>query len=283
MEISGSWLPLVGVPLTYLVLYILVFGIAKLAFHRLVRYNLTQEVVGRHNKAVGVAYSGYLIAVTVVFIGALAGPSKGFTTDIVAIATYSALGVVLLLLSRVINDRLILRKFSNHKELIEDQNAGTGAVLFGSYVASGLIVAGAIHGEGGGILTATAFFLLGQLSLIILTWVYDAITPYDVHGEIEKDNVAVGIAVGGTLVALGIILMNGAAGGFTSWSSNLSRFAVFSVGAFVVLPLFRLFMDKILLPRCDLNHELHRDGNIAAGLLEAAMVICFSSVISFAF
>jgi uncharacterized membrane protein YjfL (UPF0719 family) len=282
MEKWELWVTAAGVPLSFLVLYVMVFAIAKFAFAKIVGYDLNHEVASRHNKAVGTAYSGYLIAVTIVFIGALAGPTKGFVADVASVSAYSALGVVLLLVSRAVNDRLILKEFSNHDELIRDQNVGTGAVLFGSYVASGLIVAGAVHGEGGGVVTATAFFLLGQLSLIIFTWLYNRITPYDVHEQIEKDNVAVGVAFGGTLVALGIILMNGVAGGFTSWSHNLGRFALFSLGAFVVLPLFRLFMDKVLLSHYDLNRELHSDANVAAGLLEAAMVICFAAVISFA-
>lgn len=282
MENLERLLPLVGVPLSYLLLYTVIFLVAKSVLAMLVKYSMNNEVGKEQNCAVGVAYSGYLIAVTIVFIGALAGPTHGLRADLLNVTVYSILGILFLLISRIVNDKLILSQFCNYKELVDDRNVGTGAVIFGSYVASGLIVAGSIHGEGGGVVTASVFFLLGQVSLVAFSKIYNLITPYDVHDEIEKDNFAVGIAFGGTLIALGIILMNGVSGGFVSWGHNLIRFALFSVGAFLLLPLFRLFMDKVLVSSYDLNRELHKGANVAAGLLEAVMVVCFAVVASFA-
>ena len=64
----------------------------------------------------------------------------------------------------MVNDKIILHNFKNVKELVDDKNVGAGAVQAGSYIASGLIIAGSIHGEGGGLLTAIAFFVLGQVA-----------------------------------------------------------------------------------------------------------------------
>ena len=275
-------IPKVVVPLSFIALYLVIFVLAKSALKLLEKYSFNVQIADQKNTAVGVAFTGYLLAITIIFIGALAGPTQGWLNDILLVAQYSILGCVFLLISRIINDKLILSQFENYKELVDDKNAGTGAVVFGSYVASGLVVAGAIHGEGGGMLTATVFFILGQLALVLFTRLYNVITPYCIHDEIEKDNVAVGVAFGGTLVALGAILMNGASGGFYSWSYNLSKFAIMSVGAFVLLPAARIFMDKVLIPKYDLNHALAKDANLAAGLLEACMVVCLAAVVSVA-
>ena len=207
--------------------------------------------------------------------------SQGIIKDLVLVGSYSLVGIVLLNISRVINDKLILYKFHNKSELVNDQNEGTGAVVAGSFIASGLVVAGAIHGEGGGLETAIVFFILGQLALIVFSKIYNFITPYDIHDEIEKDNVSAGVAFGGTLIALGIILMNGSSGDFISWGSNLGRFALVSCGAFIILPIFRYFMDKCLIPHYDLNHEIHNDRNVSAGILEFTMVVCFASIVFF--
>lgn len=274
-------LPKIAAPLSLLLLYLIVFWVSKWAVNKFTPYDINAEISEKHNKAVAISLSGYLIAVTLIFSSALIGPSKGIINDLILVGGYSLAGIIMLNLSRVINDKLILYKFKNKSELVDDQNEGTGAVVAGSFIASGLVVAGAIHGEGGGIQTAIIFFALGQGALILFSKVYNLITPYDIHDEIEKDNVAAGVAFGGTLIALGIILMNGASGNFISWSENLIRFVLVSCGAFVVLPAFRYVMDKFLIPHYDLNHEIQNDRNTSAGILESAMVVCFSSIVFF--
>ena len=89
------------------------------------------------------------------------------------------------------------------------------------------------------------------------------------------------MAFGGTLIALGIILMNGTFGNFISWEENLFRFATTLMAALVLLPLFRYIMDKCLIPHYDLNHEIHNDKNVSAGMLEFVMTICFASIVFF--
>ena len=180
-------------------------------------------------------------------------------------------------MSRGINNRLILSKFHNIKEIIEDQNIGTGVVQSGSYIASALIVAASIHGQGGGVLTALLFFLLCQLSLVIMTYIYNAVTPF----EIETGNIAAGLAFSGTLIAVGIILAKGAAGDFISWQENLLQLARYSLVAFVVLPVFRLILDKLIISGVDLNAEISIKKNSAAGILEFGSTIGFSIVLFF--
>ena len=280
MEHIEAILPSLMIPVSYLVLYLVIFTGGKYLFSLIIRYSMYKEVSENQNSAVSIAYAGFLTGLTIVYIGALTGPTQGYVTDMINVTLYSVLGVFLLLISRLINDKLILSQFNNREELIRDKNDGTGAVLFGSYIASGLVVAGAIHGQGGGIDTAIAFFALSQIALVIFTRIYDFITPYRIHDEIENDNRAVGVAFGGTLIALGVLLMNGASGAFISWEVNLEKFAFYSIGAFVILPVFRIFMDKILIPQYDLSKALSSDKNLGAGILEAIMVICFSIVLS---
>lgn len=268
-------------PLSLLLLYLVVFWLSKWTANKVTPYNINTEISEKHNRAVALSLSGYLIAVTIIFCSVLIGPSRGIVDDLRLVGIYAVIGIVLLNIARVVNDKLILYKFHNKAELVDDQNEGTGAVIAGSFIASGLIVAGAVHGEGGGMGTTLAFFVIGQLGLILFSKVYNLITPYDIHDEIEKNNIAAGVAFGGTLVALGIILMNATLGNFVSWSESLSYFAFVLLGALIVLPLFRCIMDKCLIPHYDLNHEIHNNQNISAGILEFVMTVCFASIVFF--
>lgn len=260
-------------------LFVLIFLIAKVFNDLVTPYHVDEELCKRDNVALSTSLAGYLLGTTMVFMGALLGPSQGLLMDLVVVGAYSLLGVVLLNLSHLINDRLILNRFQNVKEIIEDQNCGTGAAQFGSYIASGAIVAASVHGQGGGWATALVFFALGQLVLIVFSKLYAALTPYDLHAEIEADNVAAGVAFGGTLAALGIILAGGAAGDFVSWEYNLSHFALSAVVGVILLPLVRVLLDKVLVRGSDLNHEIHRDRNLGAGILEMTVAVAFATVL----
>lgn len=266
---------------SFLGLFLAILVLAKLANDILTPYSIDLQLTKRDNLALSVSLAGYFIAVVIIFVGALLGPSKGLINDLLLIGGYSIGGLLLLNFSRFINDKLILHKFSNVKEIIEDQNAGTGAVQFGSYVASGCIIAGAIHGTGGGPLTALVFFLLAQVLLIVFGLLYNVITPYDIHEEIEKDNVAAGVAFGGGLVALGIVLMRASSGSFISWGANLRSFGIDAALIFVLLPLMRIFFDRIILPGARLDTEIEKDKNIGAAILEAGVMVSFSSVLFF--
>ena len=267
--------------LVFLGLSFVLFFASKVAKDYLTPYEINTQL-RKANVAVSVSLMGYLFATIIVLLGAFLGPSRNLLDDVYGFVGYAVLGIALLNVSRVVNDKLLLRKFCNIKELIDDQNVAAGAVEFGSYIASGLVVAGAIHGEGGGIHTALVFFVLSQAVLILFTFLYDLITPFNVHDEIEKDNVAAGVAFGGTLAALGIILFKGSVGDFISWKYNLINFAVSAGTSFLFLPIIRIVLDKILLPRTDLNHAISRDRNVAIGLLEMTIAVSFAVILFFA-
>jgi uncharacterized membrane protein YjfL (UPF0719 family) len=94
-----------------------------------------------------------------------------------------------------------------------------------------------------------------------------------------KKNVAAGAALGGTLIALGIIVLNGISGDFISWEVNLTNLAITNVMAFVFLPIVRVIMDKMVIPGDDLSREIIEDKNLGAGLLEATVSISFAIVL----
>ncbi len=268
-------------PAAFLVLFSVVFVVGKWLNDLVTAYSVDQELTEHDNPALATSTAGYYLGTVIVFIGALKGPSTTLLWDLLLVGGYGLGGIALLLLSRVINHRLILRGFSAEHELIEDQNPGAGAVLFGSYVASALIVAGSIQGEGGGPHTALAFYALGQVALVAFTWLYDWIAPHSLLDEIEKDNVAAGVGFGGALVAIGIIVMRAVSGDFLGWAADLQYLGLNVLLVFVYLIGVRFFFDKVVIPRHDLNVEITRDRNVGAGLLEGAVSIGFAAVLFF--
>ena len=255
--------------------------ISKWVLDFVTSYSLKEEFTDKDNLAVSLSSSGYFIGVAIICLGASLGDSSSYFMGLIDIATYGSLGLFLLFISKIINDNFILRKFSIKKELIEDKNSGTGAVLFGTYICSALIIAGAIVGEGGGPLSAIIFFLLGQAFMVIFTLIYQIITPFDLHQELEKDNVAAGVAFGGTFIAIGIILLKGLSEDFTSWRENLVLFLIYGFSSLILLVIVRYIFVKFFVFKVDLNREIAEDKNIGIAFLEATTAIIIATILYF--
>ncbi len=266
--------------LAFVGVYAILFLLAKLLKDVLTPYKLIVQLAQKDNPAVGLSVTGYLLATAIIFVGALIGPSTNdLLTDMSLVAGYSILGLVFLNLSRWSLDKLIFRRFCNITAIVEGRNIGMAAVRFGVYVATGLVAAASINGQGGGVHTALAFFVLGQAVLLLFAWLYDLTTPYDLQKEIEQGNTAAGVGFGGTLVALGLIVAKGTYGDFVGWISNLEVFAYTAVVGMVVLQVVRVFMDRLVLTGHPLNKEISEDRNLAAGFLEMCVAVCFAIVL----
>ena len=215
-----------------------------------------------------------------------AADGLGFTSDywkdVLEVFLYSLGGIVVLNVSRIIVDKLVLYKFSTEKEIIEDHNAGTGAVEFGVYIAVGLVIAGAISGEGGGLETSFAFLGLGLVTLVLYTLFYELTTSMNIHEEIERDNVAVGVALGGNLIAIGIVTFKAVFGNFIGWTEGLAAFFTFAVIGFVLLTVVRVLVDLVLFPRVKVAQELAVDRNLGVAFIEGSVVISVSLILFFA-
>ncbi|HSR49864.1 MAG TPA: DUF350 domain-containing protein [Acidobacteriota bacterium] len=270
--------------LVYLVAVLVLFLIGRFVFDKVLhrRFSLRHELLEKDNVALALAVAGYYFGLVIALGGVLFGPSQGLVLDLIDIGIYGLMSIVLLNFSIWVNDRILLSSFSNEKEIIEDQNAGTGAVEAGNHIAVGLIVAGAISGQGGGVATAAAFWIIAQAILIVGARLYDLITPYSVHEEIEKDNVAVGVAFAGMLIGLGNIIGAAIYGDFYSWSENLLVLGQFVLFGFILMPIVRWVTDKVLLPGASLTDELvnQEHPNLGAGIIEAFSYIAASFMIA---
>jgi len=267
----------------FIIVFFIFFFIGKVVNDLLHReYKLNFELVEKDNAALAVAVAGYYFGLVLAIGGTIAGPSAGLVEDLYDLVIYGILSIILLNISWFLCDKLILYKFRVSEELIRDHNQGTGVVSAGISVASGLIIYGAVSGEGGSIWTVLVFWALGQVLLILAGLVYELITPYNIHEEIEKDNVAAGVSFAGALVSIGIIIGLAGEGDFTSWSVDLSVYIGFAVLGLILLPIIRLLTDKVLLPTAKLSDEIsaQEKPNVGAAYIEAFSYIAAAFIIN---
>ena len=263
------------------------FFIGKLVYDLLhKKIDVKSELVEKDNFAFSIAHTGYLVGLLLAVGSSIVGPSKGIFIDFIDMAIYGGMSIILLNLSIIICDKVILRKFSVYKEIIEDQNEGTGVVEAAVAIASGLIIFGAVSGESGGIahgiLTAVVFWAVGQVVLILTSIIYNLTLSYNVFDEIEKDNVAVGVAFAGILIAIANLIRFAVSGDFISWSESFANIGIELIIGLLLLPVVRFLADRVLLPGRKITDELvnQEKPNVGVALIEAFAYIGGSVLIT---
>jgi len=275
--------------LTYIAVSFLLFFIGKIAyqlFHP--RVKVAYELVENDNLAFAFAHVGYFIGLLLSIGSVMLGESEGLVNDLMGIGIYGLLSIVLLNLSLIINDKIILSNFDLKKEIFDDKNVGTGIVEGANAIATGLVVMGAITGEGygelGPIVNVLVYWILGQVILFVTSKIYNLITSYDVHYHIERGNIAVAVGYSGAIIAIGNLINNALAHDFDSWMVTVQDVGFNVIVGFAFLPIARFLTDKILLPGQKLTDEIvnQEDPNVGAAIVEAFAYVGGSMLIVWA-
>lgn len=266
--------------LIYVIASCLVLYVSEILFVKIAKFSPGVEIK-KSNHTATIAFCGYLIGVVFILAGAFIGPSaKTFKLDLIMYLLYAFVGLILMAFSVFLANKVMLYKFDNAKELLEDNNIGTAAVHFSIYVSSGLIIAACVNGEYGGLLSTIGYYLMDMIFLFIFIKIYDLITPYDVYAELEKDNYAVGIALAGNIIAIGLILMKATLGNGHSWQHGLILYFVDLASIILLLPSARFVLGHFIVKSVNINTEIQKN-NVAASLIEFIFITSFALIIFF--
>lgn len=287
--------------------YLIMFAsllLGKFVYDRTTKFSFDHELTHRDNRSFGALFSLYLLGLILAIGGSVHRGVEYTGTFLLILTSFCILAVVLMRISIWIVDRFVLPSFCIEKEIIKDRNVGTGLVVGGCCVATGLVINGSLSADptgdsvgarfGSAILDTFLYFVIGQILLVIVGRFYQWISDVDVHHVIEKDdNMAMGLAYGGFLAAVGILVRCSLlaassqrinAEGVVERNLAIEIPTALAVVVFGIVLLWaaRLFADKVLLSKSPLTKEIVVDKNPAAGGVEAACYICASLAFSFA-
>ncbi len=264
----------------YLAVSCIMLFLSKFMFDKFSLFKPEKEVKDGNYTAI-IAFCGYMIGMAFILVGAFVGPgAKSFRLDLIMYMAYAIVGIILMTLSGFVTRKIMLNRFDNAKELLQDKNIGTAAVYFGFYVAHGLIIAACVNGEVGGILSSVFYYILSVCFMFIFLRIYDWLTPYSIHDELENDNYAVGIALAGNIIAIGIILMKATLGDVAGWKSSLITYFIDLSAILLMLPTVRFILGNFIVKVIDINKEIKKN-NVAAGLIEFTCITCFALLVFF--
>ena len=227
--------------LTYVSVSFLLFFLGKLVyqlFHP--RVKVAYELVENDNLAFAFAHVGYFIGLLLAIGSVMVGESEGLINDLIGIGSYGLLSIVLLNLSLIINDKIILSKFDLEKEVFNDKNVGTGIVEGANAIATGLVVMGAITGEGfgeAGPIVNILIYWIRARSFFLTSKIYNLMTSYDIHDHIEKGNTAVAVGYSGAIISISNLINNALAHDFESWMITFQDVGFNVIVGFAFCPL----------------------------------------------
>ncbi len=235
-----------------------------------------------HNK-VNLAFSirkfGLFIGIGIAFIAPLTSMDKvNLLDDLIYLGASSVMIIVAIFLSMIINDKLLLRHVNNNKMLSEN-NLSVAFVEIGTFIATGIILFASMSGEGVW-WTSVLFFILGQISFILLVFLYNVITKFNIHDLVKEGNISVAIVLSGIMISAAIILKTAIMGDDTTLVNDLKLFGIdlVIVVVFVIIVLNNV-IDKIFLPKVRVYDEIVKD-NIPIAITYSSIKIALAFVIS---
>ena len=254
----------------YLLEAFVLLVIAKWAYTGLYRrVDFKQELFDKGNVALAVSMAGYLFGIVIAMGGVLSGPSAGWLADLQASGLFGIMTISMMLVASWLCEKILLPRFNNTKEVVEDQNLGTAFVEAGVHIANGLILLAIQQGSGEWWI-GVAFWALAQAVLLVVGLLYEKATPHSIHEELERDNAAVGLAFAGVLIGMGNIISIAVAGDFVGWRDSLITFGADVAFGLVILLIIKRLTDVLLAPGVSLAaQQTHQTPRIGAGLLEA--------------
>ncbi len=122
---------------------ILVLG--GLFFQMITPYDVHHIIGEEDNMPVGISFGGFLVALGIITRNALYGASSNLADETIVTLTLAICGLLLMVATRVIVDRVFLPNSPLAKEVVQDRNAAAGAIAAVSFIVVALLFSASVN------------------------------------------------------------------------------------------------------------------------------------------
>ncbi len=264
--------------------------IARLVNQFIFKASMTEVISKDDKSALGIALAGFLFGVVQITAEVLAGEGhQNLLVDAGLVALWGLGSITLLTLLSLFGFKLF--HGVDYMQEVQKGNVAVGIVAAARFVATSMVIAAAISGEnttgssgaamteGGAALASFVFFLVGQLTLIVVTWLFRFLTAYDDAKELASGNIAAALSYSGLMIGMGIAIHKGIKGEFIGYAAGLLSYAKSMSVVVAFYPIRQFLVQGLLIGGSfapyggTLDQEISRDRNIAAGTIEAMAYI----------
>ena len=245
----------------------------------------TEELASRDNYAFGIVIAGGTLALAVMLTGAVSGePGATLLAEIVSVVAYGILGVILIVVGRLVQDKLVLPGVDIKAEIAAG-NLSTALVNVANTLALGLVLRAVMlwveSDTWDGLVIVLVTFVITQLLLAIVTK-YRLLVYSRRHAgaslqeAFAAGNVALAIRFMGHI--LGVALALTAASGVVAYDrSNLllavGLWAGVTILFSLLVSLLSVVARSVILWGVNVVEEVDEQGNIGVAAIEAAVYI----------
>lgn len=253
------------------------------------RYELTQK----DNAAFGISLAGVVFGVTLVLSGVIPNSWTLDTWDVaLSVAVYGAAGIALMVLTRLIFDRIAVPRIHIRDEIVKG-NTAAAMLDAGNVIAAALVIRAVmawIPTENFmALIDLVKLYVVSQVLLTIIGLIHvrhfsmRGVDDRTLQDEVHDGNTAVAIRFAGRRIGIAFAI---------TAASHLMVYELYSVNALllqwvlvsalviVVLTLLSWIATKTILWNMDVNDEVIRQRNTAIGAVQATIYIALGILVT---
>lgn len=243
------------------------------------------ELSERDNAAFGLSFTGGLLGLALMLTGAVSGDAaNNLLTEAISVATFGALGLVLIKVGRRIQDKLVLTNIAIDEQ-INQGNLSAAIVDMANSLAIGLVLRSVMlwveSDAVEGLIVVLIAFLAVQLLLAVTIRLrlamYAKRHPEGCLQEaFAQGNIAIALRYLGQL--MGVALAMTAASGMIIYNHDhllaaLVAWLIVTLILSFIVALLAEIARKVVLMGIDVIEEVDQQKNVAVGAIEAALYI----------
>lgn len=268
------------------------FTCLRLFSGKIAHINASEELLKKDNAAFGISVAGVTLAVAIMLSGTLYGhPSGELVHSALYVAGFGALGIVLMIITRIIFDKIALPDISLRDEISKGNVAvaiaDTANVLAAAVIIRSIMIWVTDNAYEDVVVLLVAF-VISQIILTGITYLRRRAFSllhkgYKIQEELKSGNIALALSFGGQKIATAFAI---------TIASNFDFFEVYdfkmiilpwiviSIAAVIVLKVITYIAERIVFFNTATMREIVDDRNIAVGALHAAIYISLGYLIS---
>lgn len=169
--------------------------------------------------------------------------------------------------SLLFTDKALLPNVNNTEEL-KRGNVAIGMVEFGTLVMTGILAYASIKGDDGGILSSVIYFVVGQVTMVVLVIFYEKILARKINPVacVLKGNLSAGVYLSGKIIAYGLILQSAIVGNHqvSVISDAVIEYIVAAFAGMILLYIFEILIDVLIIRSTKVSDIIIKDQLAAA-------------------
>ena len=292
IEITGLNLELLIFLAIDITIAIILLGAMRFISGLSAKVNSTDELAKEDNFAFGISVAGSVAALGIVLTGAITGENAdSYLMEIIGMASYGILGLILIKIGRIFHDRFALNQIDKNAE-IKSRNIAVGIVDASGAIATAIVIRAVllwVYGLDISTFTAiVAGFIVSQAMLVLVTRLKERQYAknnqnHSMQTAFAEGHVALAIRYAGQAISTALAVT--AASHFLTYSPdtllvNLVGWLVFGMVMTLLVALLTSIAKRLVLMCINLVEEVDQQHNIGVASVEMAISISIALILT---